>query len=97
MLKDPTRVFRYGGKSRRDLDKDIAFATARRCWHTGERYVGTCVPATEHVNVSRLCSEICLLKQKCNSLFRCAAEPLFLIGSIAATYEAEPAVTGLGF
>src|SRR5262245_43845851 len=53
MLKyAPPPVFRYWGISSGDLDQDIdTLVTMRRCWHAGERYVGTRAPATKHVSV----------------------------------------------
>ena len=60
----PTRRFRNGGTSGRDLNKDInVLATALRLWHASEWYVGTRVPAAEPVKVSGSCLKSCVLQQ----------------------------------
>src|SRR5262249_49921472 len=63
---DPPGVFRYWGKSGRNLYKDIALAAANRCWHAREWHCRICAPAAEFVNVGRRCAKIFLLRQ-CNS------------------------------
>ena len=62
-----TRVFRYGGISRRDLDHDIdSLADVHHRWQASERYVGTRMPATQYISVGG--SQICLLQQNRNPL-----------------------------
>src|SRR5262245_19823791 len=70
LKNNPTRVFRYGGISRRDFDHDIdTLANAPRRWQAGERYVGTRMPATQYISVGG--SQICLLQQNRNPLPTC--------------------------